>query len=380
MKTTKDLRIAKYMGKLESMLETFSEGTYEYLAPARRQLGHVAIVLERTTIAPAIFRQQDPEPLTTEVGDESYLRALASKFSFTERNKGLQILRKLQLGGRLPQNRMQLRDQDRIGEYLDINTFCYGDSLTHKRRVLSVKRAFLFSDAISLQPALKSMDTTFHNRANESGTLWDESAKKNSNNIFDRVVIAPGTTFLQVISTQGATTPPEVLDHLLLCLGQAGAYGGGTSNIGVNVATRVVGMFGGYFEKSLVSPWELRRRLRTVELDDNNNNNNKKIVDAADLDADGLDKAVKDLFIEAGYLDSVSSSEVANMQSDLEKALVNEEKDLIAQYNKTKEAVAKYFEAWFGAPERENASTDGGSGKNSSASAAPDASSGDPLP
>jgi hypothetical protein len=79
MNTAKNLSIAKYMGKLENMLETFSDGTNEYLAPARRQLGHVAIVLARTTIAPAIFRQQDPEPLTTEVGDESYLRALASK-------------------------------------------------------------------------------------------------------------------------------------------------------------------------------------------------------------------------------------------------------------------------------------------------------------
>ena len=239
-----------------------SNGKDTYLMPARRNAGHVAIALVREIIAPTVFRNAEEE--ITDIEDRDGLRrvrATPGKFKFGERGRGLLVLRAWNVGGRLPQNRTAVGDRMPIREAFDLNTLVFGDSAMLGKRVLPVKAAVQYSDALSTVPYRDAVAESFHHRGDETGTLWDAEAKKNTENLFTRHFVLPGTLLVQVLTSNGRQLPPIGLDHLLLSLGLAGSYGGQTSVTGVNVRTHIAGIFASRLETPLSSPYELLRKL-----------------------------------------------------------------------------------------------------------------------
>src|SRR3546814_13900165 len=102
-----------------------------------------------------------------------------------------------------------------LEEVFDLNSVVFGDSVIRGKPVLPVKAAVLYSDGLSLREYDASVGKTFHNRAIEDGTLYDAEKGENTNKLFDRHFIVPGTLLVQVISTHSRLLPPEGLDPLL---------------------------------------------------------------------------------------------------------------------------------------------------------------------
>ena len=186
---------------------------------------------------------------------------MANKFKFGERARGLQVLRYFKAGGAAAQNKTAFGKDEKPSAKFDMNTLLFGDSANHGTKILPVKAAAQYSDAVSVQEYGDAVDLTFHNRASEDGSLFNAQEKKNSSNLFERHFIRPGTILLQTIAFNGKVAPVEVLEHLLLSMGLAGAYGGQTSIYGVNVRNLVVGLFAGRFERDLASPYVAIDRL-----------------------------------------------------------------------------------------------------------------------
>lgn len=233
-----------------------------YVMPARRNAGHVAIVLIREITAPAVFRNAEEE--ITDIEDRDgvrRVRATPSKFKFGERGRGLLVLRAWNVGGRLPQNRTAVGEGMPVRDAFDLNTLVFGDSAMWGTRVLPVKAAVQYSDALSTVPYRDAVSESFHHRGDESGTLWDAEDKKNTENLFTRHFVLPGTLLVQVLTSNGRQLSPLAFDHLLLSLGLAGSYGGQTSVTGVNVRTHIAGIFAARLETPLASPYELLREL-----------------------------------------------------------------------------------------------------------------------
>ena len=239
-----------------------ANGKDTYLMPARRNAGHVAIALIREVTAPTVFRNAEEE--ITDIEDRDgvrRVRATPSKFKFGERGRGLLVLRAWNVGGRLPQNRTAVGDRMPLRDALDLNTLVFGDSAMWGNRVLPVKAAVQYSDALSTVPYRDAVGESFHHRGDETGTLWDAENKRNTENLFTRHFVLPGTFLVQVLTSHGRQLPPIGLDHLLLSLGLAGAYGGQTSVTGVNIRTHIAGIFAARLEAPISSPYELLREL-----------------------------------------------------------------------------------------------------------------------
>ena len=239
-----------------------ANGKDTYLMPARRNAGHVAVALIREIMAPTVFRNAEEE--ITDIEDRHgvrRVRATPSKFKFGERGRGLLVLRAWNVGGRLPQNRTAVGDRMPVRDALDLNTLVFGDSAMWGTRVLPVKAAVQYSDALSTVPYRDAVGESFHHRGDETGTLWDAESKRNTDNLFTRHFILPGTLLVQILTSNGRQLPPIGFDHLLLSLGLAGSYGGQTSVTGVNVRTHIAGIFGARLETALASPYELLREL-----------------------------------------------------------------------------------------------------------------------
>ena len=246
-----------------------ANGKDTYVMPSRRNAGHVAIALVREIVAPTVFRNAEEE--VTDIEDRDGIRrvrATPGKFKFGERGRGLLVLRAWNVGGRLPQNRTAVGDRMPIGEAFDLNTLVFGDSAEDKRRnaILPVKAAVQYSDALSTAPYRESVGESFHHRGDETGTLWDAEDKKNTDNLFTRHFVRPGTLLIQILTSNGRQLPPIGLDHLLLSLGLAGSYGGQTSVTGVNVRTHIAGIFASRLEVPISSPYELLRVLPRTEI------------------------------------------------------------------------------------------------------------------
>ena len=115
-----------------------------------------------------------------------------------------------------------LRQGEAVDRY-DLNTIVFGDSANSGNRVLPVKAA-AHSDAVSLQPYAEIVDATFHNRASEDGTLFDASGRRtrttSSTARFCGRARSCSDDLLQWPHGAG-----RALDHLLLSIGMAGAYG-----------------------------------------------------------------------------------------------------------------------------------------------------------
>lgn len=313
--------------------EGVSDDGKGYIQPTRRNLGVVSIVLLREAIAPVVFRNEEATLTRISAGGLERIRATPNKTKFVERGLGLQILRALDAGGRFAQNRTVVQGDP--GDAFDLNTAVFGDSAMSGKRVLPIKAAVNYSDAISLQPASLSEVTTMHQASNEEGTQFDPVAKGTSVHLFDRSVVRPGTFFLQVLTIRGRSLPKEGFDHLLLSLGVAGAYGGQTSVSGTNLRTHIVGIYGGPFEQAINSPYEGVKALESA---------------GVDLTEVGLEDALSTLgqAFAAHYPIVVSAEEAEAYRSDLVKRFIDEDPTLVEQYAQAKDAYKDYFNAYFG--------------------------------
>ncbi len=305
----------------------------EYVEPALKNLGAVAIPVLREVIAPASFRNADPEITDITASGQRRIRAVANKFKYGERARGLQVLRLFGAGGRMAQNRTFFDAKDPVSNGYDLNTIVFGDSANRGDDVLPVKAAAQYSDAVSLAPYDICIDATFHNRAAEDGTLFDAAANKNSVNLFERHFILPGTVLLQVITFNGKTAPIEALDHLLLCIGLAGAYGGQTSIYGVNVRNHIVGIYAAKFEQPVASPYEAIAKLGAA---------------AFEMTPKQASDALHNLYA-ASYPVHVPATDVAAHQADLMAKVEQNDAGLAQAYRATHEQVGTFFNEWFGA-------------------------------
>jgi hypothetical protein len=164
----------------------------------------------------------------------------------------------------------------------------------------------------------------------EDGTLFDAESKKNSDNLFTRHFIKPGTLMVQVLSTRGQVLPEIGLKHLLLSVGMAGSYGGQTSVTGVNIRTHAVGMYAGKFEQAITSPYELLHALQET--------------DVADL------AAVKTSLherLQAAHEVSIRGAEVEAWQTGLIDAFNQPGSELEQEYQQAQPKVAELFDQWF---------------------------------
>ena len=326
--------IEPYLGSLDKLLHTTrNDKGKEYVQPALKNLGSVAIPLIREVIAPASFRNADPE--ITDILDldgARRVRAVANKFKYGERSRGLQVLRYFGAGGSMPQNKTAFASEDRPSAAYDLNTIVFGDSANHGNRVLPVKAAAQYSDALSIQSYGDSVDASFHNRAAEDGTLFDAEDKKNSSKIFERHVLLPGTLLVQTISFNGRTAPLLALEHLLLSIGLAGAYGGQTSVYGVNVRNHIVGIYATRFERDIASPYVALGGI-------------PKCAGGRGAIED-VQKALADRFSDAAT-EKVAGDDVRRLQTRMIDNLEKNDAGMRKRYTEAHGKIGKFFDEWF---------------------------------
>jgi CRISPR-associated protein Csc2 len=325
--------LTPYLADIDALTATTKTGEKEneaYIHPKLKNLGCISLVLIREAVAPVIFRNAEQEITDIEWLDDLYVRAVPNKFKYIERGRGLQILRALGVGGRLAQNKTVLYKGQKPSAAFDLNTVVFGDSANQDNRVLPVRAAVNYSDALSLLPKDQCVDETFHNRAMEDGTLFDAEGKKNSDNLFTRHFIKPGTLMVQVLSTRGQVLPEIGLKHLLLSVGMAGSYGGQTSVTGINIRTHAVGMYAGKFEQAITSPYELLRALQGT--------------DVSDLTAVKVSLHEQ---LQTAHEASIQGKEVEAWQDELVSAFNQPGSELEQQYKQAQPKVAELFDQWF---------------------------------
>ena len=327
-------RFSQYLGNIDHLVEASAGDKKEtYIHPARKNIGCMTLIVIREAIAPVLFRNSEPEITDIEIGNETYIRAVPNKFKYPERGRGLQLLRAYGVGGRLPQNRTVLKKGQNPSEAYDMNTLVFGDSCVQDNRVLSVRTAVNYSDGLSLLPKHFCVDESFHNRAMEDGSLWDAENKKNSENLFTRHFITPGTLMVEVLSSRGKVLPQEGLDHLLLSMGIAGSYGGQTSITGVNIRTRLAGLYGSKFERPETSPYEIVKLLGNREDTDKN-------------DVNAVIGAVHDI-MEKIHETAMDSQELTAYQNGLVERFEKDDPGLQTQYEAVAPKIADLFDSWF---------------------------------
>lgn len=321
-----------FLGDIDKLTESVTLDKKSYIQPALKNLGSITIPLVREVISPASFRNEQAEITDIDAAGERRVRAVANKFKYGERQRGLQVLRYFNAGGAFAQNRTELAKGMTAGMAFDLNTVVFGDSTDADKRVLPVKASALYSDAISLAPYWKVVDSTFHNRAAEDGTLFDPETKKNSNNLFERHFVKPGAILVQTITLNGRTAPVEAFEHLLLAIGLAGAYGGQTSINGINVRTHLGGVYAAPLERDISSPYVLAEKLVGCE-------------GAAD-DAGTAVAAIEEIFSEV-YPTTMTAAEISKAQTGLIARLEADDPAMRASYKDAQAKVAAYFDAWF---------------------------------
>jgi CRISPR type I-D-associated protein Csc2 len=324
-------RFVPYLADINQLVETSAaDDKNQYIHPKRKSLGCVSLVLMREAIAPVVFRNLEQEITDIEVGDDVYVRGVPNKFKYPERGRGLQILRVFGVGGRLPQNKTVLLKGQKPSDAYDLNTLVFGDSANQENRILPVRTAVNYSDALSLLPKHLCVEETFHNRAFEDGTLFDAATKRNSENLFTRHFIKPGTLMVQVLSTQGRVLPKEGLDHLLLAVGLAGSYGGQTGVTGVNIRTHLVGLYGARFERAETSPYEIVK----------------------DLDCDKADPGEASAAVHSRLASlhetAMDAPSLIAYQKQLVERFAADDEGLKLQYKTAGQKVGELFDNWFG--------------------------------
>lgn len=326
-------RFSPFMGTMQSLSSTqpnSDPNKADYIVPALKNLGTVTIPVLREIIAPASLRNEDNTITDIDHNGTVRVRAVANKFKFGERARGLQVLRHFQAGGVCAQNKTELAKGQTPGDVFDINTILFGDSTDAESKVLPIKAAVSYSDAISLQEYSESVGKTFHNRSFEDGTLYDAENQKNSVNLFERHFVKPGTLLLQVLTFTGKTAPLEALDHLLLSIGLAGAYGGQTSIYGVNVRNHVLGIYAGHLERDVNSPYVALEALKGAKFD-----NTQDAV-----------SALQAVYAQA-YTTAMDAQEAHQAQRDLISRLESGDEALRQSYADGKIHIKAFFDAWF---------------------------------
>ncbi len=320
-----------YLANINQLVETSTaDEKNQYIHPRRKNLGCVSLVLIREAVAPVVFRNLEQEITDIEIGDDIYVRGVPNKFKYPERGRGLQILRAFGVGGRLPQNKTVLVKGQKPSDAYDLNTLVFGDSANQENRILPVRTAVNYSDGLSLLPKHLCVEETFHNRAFEDGTLFDAATKRNSENLFTRYFIKPGTLMVQVLSTQGCVLPREGLDHLLLSVGLAGAYGGQTGVTGVNIRTHLVGLYGAWFERAETSPYEIVKNL------DCDKTNPDEVATAIHTRLAAVHETVMD------------AETLSTYQKKLVERFEASDEALSSQYKAAAQKVGELFDNWFG--------------------------------
>ena len=329
-------RFKDFLGDIDHLWKKTAGSEKEYVHPKLKNLGNISIVLIREAIAPVVFKNFEQEITDIEItnGGEPHVRAVPNKFKYPERGRGLQILRALNAGGRFPQNKTVLAGKP--SEVFDLNSVVFGDSV-QKPKVLPIKAAVNYSDALSVLPKHQCVEETEHVRANEAGTLWDEEKQDNSSNLFRRHFIKPGALMLQVLSTRHCLLPQIGLDHLLLCLGVAGTYGGQTSVTGINIRTHFVGIYGDTFEKAMTSPYQLVQKVSAQE----------EIELCRDVTA--LTKYLHDE-LSKSHAVSMNAKEATDYQQKLLTRFEKENDTLATEYQTAQEKIGEFFDEWFGTP------------------------------
>lgn len=307
----------------------------EYVHPKLKNLGNVSIVLIREAIAPVVFKNFEQEITDIEItnGGEPHVRAVPNKFKYPERGRGLQILRALNAGGKFPQNKTVLAGKP--SEVFDLNSVVFGDSV-QKPKVLPIKAAVNYSDALSVLPKHQCVEETEHVRANEAGTLWDEEKHENSSNLFRRHFIKPGALMLQVLSTRHCLLPQIGLDHLLLCLGVAGTYGGQTSVTGINIRTHFVGIYGDTFEQAMTSPYQLVQKTLV-----------QKDIELC-RDVTKLTEYLHEKLLSPAHTVSMNAEEANDYQQTLLARFEKENSTLAEEYQAAQNKIGEFFDGWFG--------------------------------
>jgi CRISPR type I-D-associated protein Csc2 len=324
--------VSELLGDIDALTHEAKGGKKNYIMPALKNLGSITIPLVREVISPASFRNEQSEITDIDAAGLRRVRAVANKFKYGERARGLQILRYFEAGGAFPQNRTELPHNETAGAAFDLNTIVFGDSTDASGKVLPVKAAALYSDAVSIAPYADCVDHTFHNRASEDGTLFDAEKKENSNNLFERHFVKPGTLLIQTITINGRTAPAAAIEHLLLCIGLAGAYGGQTSINGVNVRTHIAGIFGAPLERDIASPYALLQALDGRA--------------GAQDGPDTVQKIVGDLFA-SRYPKVIDAAGSAAIRDNLIARLEDDDMSMRADYVANQVKIAEFFDAWF---------------------------------
>jgi hypothetical protein len=332
--------LTPYLASIDTLVTESAGDKKSYIHPQLKNLGSVSIVLIREAIAPVVFRNSEEEITDIEINKlaDVYVRAVPNKFKYTERGCGLQILRALGVGGRLPQNKTVISKGQKPSDAFDLNTLVFGDSAMYLNKskskvVLPVRAAVNYSDGLSLLPKHHCVDESFHISAMEDGTLFDAEEKKNSTNLFTRHFIKPNTLMLQVLSTRGKMLPEIGLKHLLLSVGMVGSYGGQTSVTGSNIRTHVVGLYADKFEHALSSPYELLTALSQDQK-----------VDL--MSVDSARDALHQLLSPEHKL-SINGKEIEQWQQQLVDEFNQVGSDLEQEYKKAAPKVANLFDQWF---------------------------------
>lgn len=319
-----------YLADIDALnAQSTVDGKKYYIHPKLKNLGCINLVVIREAIAPVVFRNAEPEITDIAFEDDVYVRAVPNKFKYVERGRGLQILRALNVGGKQAQNKTVLYKGQKPSDAFDLNALVFGDSANFDSRVLPVRAAVNYSDALSVQTKYNCVDETFHNRAMEDGTLYDAEKGKNSDNLFTRHFIKPGTLMVQVLSSRGKMLPEIALQHLLLSVGMAGSYGGQTSVTGTNIRTHIVGLYADKFENSLASPYEL---LRTIK--------------GQALDLEATQARLHEQLAQA-HAFSIAGSDVTAWQAELIEAFNEQGSPLEKSYQQAAPKVAALFDEWF---------------------------------
>ena len=309
--------------------ESSADGKKNYIHPKLKNLGCVSLVVIREAIAPVVFRNAEQEITDIDWLDDVFVRAVPNKFKYIERNRGLQILRALGVGGKQAQNKTALFKGQNPSDAFDLNTVVFGDSANQENRVLPVRASVNYSDALSIQNKYQCVDETFHNRAMEDGTLFDAEKGKNSDNLFTRHFVKPGTLMVQVLSSRGKVLPEIGLKHLLLSIGVAGSYGGQTSVTGTNIRTHVVGLYGDKFEQANTSPYELLKQIANQGL--------------------GLEetKAILHEHLTQSHEQAFIGADVEAWQAQLIEGFNQSGSELETEYKQAQPKVAELFDQWF---------------------------------
>ncbi len=327
-------RFNPFLGDIDALLTTTQGEKKEYVQPGLKNLGSVSLVLVREVIAPVVFRNSEEEITDIAIGDNSdtYVRAVPNKFKYPERGRGLQILRIFKAGGKMPQNKIVLTTKMKPSDGFDLNSFVFGDSTVWSNNVLPVKAAVNYSDALSILPKHLCVDKSFHNRAMEDGTLFDAETKKNTDNLFNRHFVKPGTLLVQVLSTRGCLLPRIGLDHLLLSVGVAGTYGGQTSVIGTNIRTHIAGIYGGRFEQPETSPYLIVQMLDKAH--------DAPLFKKVEILSAHLHQRLSQV-----HEVSMNFEEVRNYQEKLVKRFETQEME--TDYQQAAAKVGDFFDQWF---------------------------------